>query len=80
MYVCIEVALRGMPMERGDQLGLGRDPQEVQCPNPAGTNGPVSPMLTDTRTFSAFCSQLCSGQLRVGGNRITVRIISTYTE
>ena len=29
MYVCIEVALCGLPMERGIQMGLGRGPSKV---------------------------------------------------
>ena len=41
MYVCLEVALRVVPMERGVQLGLGEEPFKwVQCPNPTGTIGP----------------------------------------
>ena len=35
-------------MEKDVQLGLGRAPQGVQCPNPTGTIGPVSRMLAHT--------------------------------
>ena len=33
MYVCIEVALRGLPMKRGVQQGVGMGPQGVKCPH-----------------------------------------------
>ena len=64
MYVCIEVALCGDPMERGVQLGLGKGPIKwVQCPNPADTSWLILAQST-------FCSQHYSGQLRVICNLI----------
>ena len=50
MYVCLEVALRGVPMDRGVELSLegGAHQKWVQCPNPAGNIGPASRTLTRT--------------------------------
>ena len=49
IYVCIEVALCGVPMEKGVQLWTwGRGPQGFQCSNTAGTIGPTSRTLADT--------------------------------
>ena len=67
MYVCIDIALCGVLMGSGIQLGLVERPIKwVQCPNPAGTIGPASGTLAHTCTLLwAFCNQLYSGQLRV---------------
>ena len=72
VYVGINVALRGVPMERGVQLGLGEGPVKwVQCPNPAGSIGPASGTLAHTcALLCAFCSQLYSRELR--GIRILI--------
>ena len=68
MYVCIEVALCGVPMGLGVQLGLGKGPIKI------GSNVPtlrVSSVPYFARwvilahCVCAFCSQLYSGQLRV---------------
>ena len=49
MYVCVKVALRGVPMGSGVQLGLGEGPIKwVQCPNPVGTIGPTLRTLAHT--------------------------------
>ena len=54
-YVCIEAALRGVPMERGFQLGLEEwSIKWVQCPNPTGTIGPTSRTLAHTCTLCAL--------------------------
>ena len=52
MYVSIEVALHGVPMEWGVQLGLGEGPIKklVQCTNPAGTIGPAPFKVAHTCT------------------------------
>ena len=51
MFVCIEVALHRVPIEKGIQLGLGEGPIKwVQCTNPAGTIGPASRTLAHTRS------------------------------
>ena len=53
IYVYVEVALHGVPMERGVQPGLGEGPiMWVQCPNPTGTIGPVLRRLAHTYAFS----------------------------
>ena len=68
MYVCM---YRGCPSWSTHGIGRPTGPGEgahqkwVQCPNLAGTIGPVSCTLAHTYARSAFCSQLCSGQLWV---------------
>ena len=49
VYVPIEVALCGVPMELGVRLGLG----EVQCPNPAVTICPASRTLVCVLTLDS---------------------------
>ena len=53
MNGCIEVSLRGVPMERGVNWAWGRGPSKVGpiMPQPAGTIGPASCMLTYTCTL-----------------------------
>ena len=66
MYVCMEVVLRGVTMEKAWE---GEGPSKwVKCPNPAGTIGPALGTLAHICVNIAFCSQLYSGQLRVSCN------------
>ena len=54
MYVCIEVALRGVPMERGVQLGLGEGPSKVgSMSQPLGTIDIV--LRTQDQTHALVC-------------------------
>ena len=49
LYVCIEVAFRGVPLEKGVQLAQGGALKgDVQCPSPAGTLSPASHSLAHT--------------------------------
>ena len=55
MYMCIEVAIRGVPLERGVQLDLGEGPiRWVQCPNTVGTISPAAYTLAHTCTLHSF--------------------------
>ena len=81
MYVCIEVALRGVPMEKGVQLGQGEglDPGGGAHPNGSNIPTPRVPSVTHTDTYmriSVYVPNLiwaAKGELypHVGGNIIT---------
>ena len=65
IYVCIEVALCGEPMEKGVQLDLGRGPIEgSNVPTPRVPYVPHH-TLWCMITQCAFCSPLYYGHLSV---------------